>query len=131
MINVSRVLRSPRLSQLLTVYRSKGYFGLGGWIEEVLSPPYFQTRGVAWPSSAKEIEQVPEADRVKGMHTFATVDNLYVTREGNEENLDDDDDDSGLSDQVEWRGDRYKIIQILNYQDYGYCLSIGVRIRGM
>jgi len=115
---------------LIPVYRSKGHFGLGGWIEEVISPSCFDTRGIAWPSSAQEIEQVPEADRVKGMHTFATLDRLYVTREGDTENIDPNDDDSGLSDQAEWQGDRYKIIQVLNFTDYGYCLSIGIRMRG-
>lgn len=123
MINVSRVLRSKYFKQSFDVYRSSGHFGKGGWIEEVQSPPYFSMSGAVYPSSAKEIQQVPEGDRTIGMMTFLSEEPLYVTRKTG-------DTTGGLSDQIEWKGDKYKIIQCLPYVDYGYYAVVGTRLAG-
>jgi len=122
MINPSRVLLSPHFRQTFRVYRSTGHFELGGWVEEVQSPPYFDVSGAAWPSSAKEIQQVPEADRITGMHTFASKTELYTTRSN--------DSEEGTSDQIEWNGDLYKLIQILDFSDYGFYAVVGTRMTG-
>ena len=122
MINPSRVLLNPRFRQTWHVYRSEGHFGPGGWIEDIPSPPYFDMSGVAWPSTAKEIEQVPEADRVTGMHTFCSKETLYVTRAN--------DTGDGISDKIEWKGELYKLIQILDFSDYGFNAAVGVRLKG-
>jgi hypothetical protein len=121
MLNPSRILSSPHFRQTFKVYRSTGHFGLGGWIEEVQSPPYFEVSGAAWPSSAKEILQVPEADRVQGMHSFASTEPLYVTHASGE---------AGTSDQIEWKGERYKLIQIMDYSDYNFYIAVGARLTG-
>jgi len=123
MINVSSVLSSPAFRQTLKVYRSEGHFGPGGWIEDPQSPPYFEISGAAWPSQAKEIQQVPTGDRVLGMHTFATTEQLHTTRIAGAEA-------GGTSDQLEWRGERYRIIQALNFSDYGFFVSVAARMEG-
>jgi hypothetical protein len=117
MLNLSRIVRSPRFRQTLLVYRNSGKFGPGGWIAD--TEQQISTIGVAWPSREKEIEQVPEADRVKEMVSFATVDPLLITNE------------DGLSDQVLYHDERYKIVSILDYSDYGVYVSIGARLAGI
>ena len=119
MLNPSRVLLSRQVRQTLKIFRSTGSFGLGGWVEGV--PTEISIQGAAWPSTNKEIQQVPEGDRVQGMISFACKQELYVTRIG---------ETPGTSDQIEWRGDRYKILQLLNFNDYGFNVAVGVRLQG-
>lgn len=122
MINLSSVLNSPRMRQTFKVYHSTGYFGAGGWIEEVQSPPYFEVTGIAWPSTAREIQQVPEGDRVLGMMTFATTEPLHVTRRA--------DSEEGTSDKIEWHGELYRVISVLPFTDYGFNVAVGARLSG-
>ena len=91
-------------------------------MEESQSPAYFDCPGVVWPSSAKEIQQVPEGDRVVGMMTFASKEPLYVTRQS--------DSSPGTSDQIEWRSERYRLIQTLPFTDYGFNVVVGSRMSG-
>jgi hypothetical protein len=65
---------------------------------------------------------VPEADRVEGMVTFACIEPLYTTRSS--------DTAPGTSDKLEWHGELYKIIQLLDYLDYGFNVAVGVRLSG-
>ena len=122
MMNLSRVVLSPRLNvQSLNVYRSSGSFIAGRWTENATSPVTIPTKGIAYPSSNKELQMMPEGDRVIGAITFFTVDQLYTTR---------NDPSKGLSDKIEWKGEMYKILWQNPFQDYGYFMSIAERIVG-
>ena len=122
MINLSRVLNSPRMRQAFTIYRSSGgRFGAGGWIED--TPTEIEASGIVWPSAAREILQVPEGDRVLGMMTFATTVPLYVTRiEGATA--------AGTSDKIEWHDELHRLISILPFSDYGFYVAVGARMPG-
>ena len=114
------ILGSPLGSQVLNIYRSIGSFIKGKWTASPYSPSPFAVQGIAYPSSQKELDMVPEGDRIKGAITFITVEELYVTSSVR----------SGISDEIEWNGDRYKIFQTWEWKDYGYCMSIAERIKG-
>ena len=122
MMNLARVLSNPKFRQTFKVFRTTGHFDLGGFVEEIPSPAYFEMSGVVWPPSAKELEQVPEGDRVVGMMVFVSSQPIYTTRKT--------DTEEGNSDQIEWQGGKYKIIQQLNWSDYGFYYCVGVRIAG-
>ena len=122
LINPDKAILSPRLSQPFTITRSVGQFNKGGWSEG--TPISISARGVITVSSAKELVQIPEADRVQGAMTFFSKTEMHATRNAQSPEI------SGTSDKITWRGDQYRIIQILPYMDYGYCKAIGVRIRG-
>lgn len=210
MINVGKVITSPRLAQYFLIHRSKGKFGMGGWVEDADYPadiylitktgstinvdcannriaitpggtvtgirtktlaaiktelealgctvteirtglshtilgnvmidsggaqatPYapkqlipnaqqpITARGIIVPANDKELLHYPEADRIKGAMTFYSTAEMFVTRTGN---------NSGLSDEIEWRGNRYSIDQVGPFADYGYWKAIGQRIEG-
>jgi hypothetical protein len=121
MLNPSRVLSSPNFAQTFNVYRSMGHFDLGGWVEEPQSPPCFSVSGVIYPSTAKEIRQVPEGDRVEGMMTFVSVTQLYATRAS---------EIPGTSDQLEWRDEKYRVIQVMPFMDYGFNVAVAARMSG-
>jgi hypothetical protein len=121
-INLARITLSHALNaQEFKVYRSEGHFDIGGWQEDAQSPEYFLATGVVYPAREKEIVQVPEADRVQGMTCFVTPTKLYPTRKGST---------SGTSDQLEWQDERYKILQVMPWDDYGFNLAVAVRLKG-
>jgi hypothetical protein len=114
MIDVSRVINSPRLCQDFTVYRRVGAWQTGEFIETETA---LTLSGIVVPPSAKEIMQLPEADRATGVMMFYSESEMFVTRDG---------DDPGTSDQAEWRGSRYRISNVLQMIDYGYYQATGV-----
>ena len=117
---MKRVALSPHLNtQSLNVYRSNGSFVGGRWTETPNSPPYFSVQGVAYPSSQKELMQLPEGDRVIGAITFVTVEEILTTRVGQ---------DPGISDKIEWNGEMYKVLGILPWKDYGTYHSVCTRL---
>lgn len=118
MMNIGRVLDNPKFRQSFTVYRKSGQFGAGGYQETETSLPM---SGVVTPTTSRDIQQVPEGDRVTESMTFYTKDSLYITHT---------DGTAGTSDQAVYRGARYKIVQVKNYLDYGYNKAIGMRMSG-
>lgn len=116
MINVSRVARSKRFVQKITVIRTESQWVRG---EVVPSDPETKTMlGIATVAQPKDLQMVPEADRLTGAMKFITTEELYPTRA------------SFTSDIVLWRGAKYKIITVTPDIDYGFYRSIGTRLEG-
>lgn len=120
MINVARLLSRPAFSQSFTITRLTGSVLKGDFIT---TPETFETTGIIRPANTKDIQMVPEGDRVTGMVTVYTSTQLYVTRRTGSNS-------PGLSDEITWQGEQYKIIQTANYSDYGYFKSMAVRKLG-
>lgn len=117
MINLSRVILSPRLSQKIIVHRVSGQWIRGEWVmgnREVIT-----TRGIVTVANPKDLEQIPEGDRVTGAMRFLTLHRLYHTNSA-----------EPISDFVIWREAKYRIIKISPDVDYGFFRSIGVRWEG-
>lgn len=119
MISVEEIIEDDDLAQDYIIYRSQGHWDGGRWIED--TPLQIEARGTISVSSARDIQFVPEADRIRGAMTFHNIAEIYVTRNS---------PSSGTSDKIYWRGNWYKIIQVSPYGDYGYFSAIGVRIEG-
>ena len=123
MINVSRVLNSPNFTQSFIVYRKKGHWDKGAMvqIEDALT-----FRGVISVASPKQIQQVPEGDRVSGMMVFHSTSEIYTTRAWGTEYQ----TDYGTSDELVWRGKRYKVVHVAPYSDYGYYKAFATYMEG-
>lgn len=121
MIDVSELIVDPDLAQPYTVHRMSGIWTDGEFIQTELPLPFY---GVVIVANTQDVNMMPEGDRIAGLMVFYTTpDNpIFVTR-----NL---DTDQGTSDEVEWRGERYKIMQTFPYHDYGYIKAIGTRKLG-
>ncbi|WP_206923024.1 hypothetical protein [Alicyclobacillus suci] len=113
MINVSRVINSPRLAQKFTVYRKSGVWNAGRYSE---SETALSMIGVITVADPNDLEQIPEGDRQKGAISIHTSQPLQVTTQ------------SGTSDEIEWRGNRYRAAQLFPYADYGYYKVIAVKM---
>ncbi|MCL6442067.1 MAG: hypothetical protein K6T83_01150 [Alicyclobacillus sp.] len=113
MINVGNVLNNPRFAQSFTVYRKSGSWVGGRWIP---SETAIQMSGTITVPSATDLEQVPEGDRQKGAICVYTQAQLVVTN------------DAGTSDEIVWRGNRYRAAQLFPYADYGYYKAIAIKM---
>jgi len=119
MIDVSEIVEDPDFAQEFTVYRSNGSFVKGRWTEG--TPTQITILGVVTVMSARELNQLPEGDRIKAAMNFHSTLPIYVTRIGSS---------PGISDKIFWRGDYYKIFNVVPNVDYGYYKASGERITG-
>lgn len=118
MINVSRIVNDYRFSQSFKVFRKSGEWVKGRFVQ---SESEIILNGVIAPAKPKEIEMIPEGDRIGGEISIYTTNKLDVTRAlGNGE--------KGTSDEIEWQGERYKLYQVNDYSQYGYYSAIAMRL---
>jgi hypothetical protein len=131
MINIAELMEDPDFAQNYTVYRQtgkfiRGNFVIGHEVNGVWVPGEFPVNfyGPVIPASTKDLEQVPEGDRVTGMMVFYTsaVNPFFISHNKT--------GDQGSSDQAVWHGERYLILQQLDFSDFGYQKVIGARMAG-
>ena len=119
MINLANIVNDTDFAQPFTIERSSGgAFKAGKWIDATTNVASF---GIVQPSSPEELEQVPEADRVKGAMSFHSSGEMYETHV---------DAQTGISDLIYWRGQWYRIVKVFPWIDFGYYKAIGVRKSG-
>lgn len=115
MIEVGDIVVDPDFAQAFTVLRSAaGDFTNGVWKEQKTE---LQLTGTICVASAREIEMRGEGDVIRGAITIYTIDPLLTTAEG-----------KGSSDIVIWQGDRYRVMQIEPFSDYGYYRAFATRM---
>lgn len=124
MINVSRVLASTNFNQEFTVYRKKGHWDKGKIIQ---TEDTLTLRGVVSVASPKQLQQIPEGDRVTGTMVFHSPSEIFTTRASGTEST----STYGTSDELEWQGKRYKVISVLPYVDYGYYKAFATYMEGV
>lgn len=120
MINVGRVINSPKFSQPVKVWRKSGTWIDGRWSGTETS---LTIQAVVTVANAKDITQVPEGDRAGGMMVFHSSTEMFVTH--------NDVKGRGTSDEFEWRGARYRLFNVFPLVDYGYYKAIGAVMGGM
>lgn len=113
MINVGRVLNNPRFAQTFTVYRKTGTWVAG---RETQTETIITMSGVITVASSNDLEMIPEGDRQTGAIAVHTTQPLQVTTS------------AGTSDEIEWRGNRYRAMQLFPYADYGYYKVIATKM---
>jgi hypothetical protein len=79
LISVAEVVQDPDLTapQSYTILRSVGQYVLGGFQSTTTAIPMF---GPVQQASDKEINMLPEADRIGGARSFWCVQPIYTTR---------------------------------------------------
>jgi hypothetical protein len=117
MIDLSSAVIDPRFAQTFPVFRKTGDWEKGRFEETETEIKITGTISIA---SAKQIEFIPEGDRIGGEIAIHTVEPLFTSR--------DKDNTSGTADQILWHDERYKIYAVKPYSDYGYYFAIGQRL---
>ena len=77
-------------------------------------------RGIVTMATAKDMQMVPEGDRMTGAIRILTTERIYIT----------DGATKDTTDMVLWRGARYRIVKVTPDVDYGFYRSIGTRLDG-
>lgn len=118
MVNVGRVVKSRRLgAQVITVRRTRA-----GWKEGVFcrnaTESMLQMTALVTVAQPKDLKMLPEGDRVSGAMRFLTTEELHATS------------NNSVSDEITWRGARFKILTVTPDIDYGFYRAIGTRLDG-
>lgn len=121
MINLARVIRSPMMSQVITIERQAGSWEDGEFSRDG-TPQVLTMRGIVTVATPGDLNQVPEGDRRTGAMRVLTTERLYAT--GDMANRDK------YSDSLLWRGERYKIYSVTPDADYGFFRSLAM-IQGL
>ena len=119
--SLAEVANDPDLAQCWTVIRSTGQFAAGGWQNQTVQ---IEMRGISAIATDRDLEMIPEGDRVTGARLFIASQPLYVTR-NLEPNM------SGIADQIQFGDSTYRLLSVGPWCDYGYYYAIGVRMSGM
>lgn len=123
MLDMSDVVNDDFASQPFTIIRSQGGKWVSGtWVDNVVNVPSF---GSQQPAGDRELEMVPEGDRVKGLFAFWSSEPIYTT--GTESTT---DSKAHISDIVLWRSQKYRILGSKPWVDFGYWRAVGTRIKG-
>jgi hypothetical protein len=116
---LSHVVLHTGFVQTYIVERSSGDWVNGRWTEE--TPVQISVAGVVSVAQEKDLQPLHLGDQIKGAMIFHSVQPLYVTRAGTVQ---------GTSDIIIWNGQRWRLLSIGDYSDYGYYKAIGERISG-
>lgn len=122
MLDLSSVVIDTRFAQSFKVYRTSGDWVGARFVEN--KPEEITMVGTISIANAKQIEFIPEGDRVGGEIAIHTVAPLYCSR-----NVTDNsgNDKPYIADEILWHDENYKIYQVNEYSDYGYYFAIGQR----
>lgn len=109
--DVTNILFDPDLgAQSVVVHRSRL-----AWDED--EKQYKQVTiklnayGNLQPASIAALSQFPEGDRINGMIVFRTTTQIHLSGDITKDTL---------SDEIEWQGRMYKVMQINPWLDYGF-----------
>ena len=110
--NTDRVLRNPRWRQDFTIYRTARTPNEKG--RAITEEGVIQAAGIIQPASGDDLDRLSEGDRVEGAIMVHTNTPLSPG------------DDEILPDEIEWRGVRYLVRSVNDWQDYGigWCRAI-------
>lgn len=109
--NVRGLMADPDLAWPFDIVRRTESLVKG---RAVISTQEEHAMGVVQPATPRELERLPEADRVKSTLVVFTASPLFV-----------DDDSSGkAADGIRWQGELYTVSAVENWQDYGFFKAL-------
>ena len=120
MIDLSQVVNDPDFAKEFTIRRYSGQFQKGGWVQSGIDVPGY---GIVTVAKEREIESLPEFDRIIGAMIFHSSDPIYITELEFGEN-------QKVSDVIIWHEHEYRIMKVWPWSDFGYYRALGVRMAG-
>ena len=123
MINVAELITDPDFAQSFKVYRS-----IGQWDEHGRFTTITETlvmTGAIQPMTTKELQQIPAGDQVTGGINVWTLCPIYTTELNQNRTT-----KGNLSDQIEWHCQKWKILSVKQFSDYGYWRAQCVQLLG-
>jgi hypothetical protein len=117
--NLLDAVNNPDIAEPFQIQRNPGIFAAGGW--QAGQNVLIQAYGVVSVANARQLEMIPEADRVHGARVFHSSTPMYVTSE-----------DNGITaDVLIYNGVSYRAMSMGNYANRdGYYEAVAVRMAG-
>lgn len=106
-------------AQAFCVFRTKGEWSDETFEFELSEPQQIQGIGNMQPASPRQLAQVAEGDRTSEMLSLRTRMALYLTHV-----IDANPNEGYVSDELVWRGNRYKVVSVDGWHDFGFCHAI-------
>lgn len=118
LIQVSEVVNDPDMAQPFTILRSTGAWLNGVWQSTAAELSGY---GVIADPTDRELQMIPEGDLVEGAKVFWSALPIYGTHatEGT----------GGSSDILIWRGLNFRVVNVQQFQDYGFYRAIATRMK--
>lgn len=115
MIDLSELIHDPDFcTSFIVIKKSEPIWNKG---ELAQTETKLNVEGIVLPSSSKDIDMLPEADRIHGLKSFFTDECVFTLT-----------DTEKTSDICIYRGRKYKLLQVFDYSDNGYYKAIGTMI---
>lgn len=114
MIDVSELITDPDFAFPYKVYRRKGQWVKGRFV--VSEPVVFNFYGAVQPATVRDLRQHAIGDKEQGVMKFFTrrPNELHLTQEFSEST------EISVSDEIEYDGSRYKVLQVMPWQPGGW-----------
>ena len=119
MISLEDIVNDPDFAEPFSIERSSGAFVMGVYEQ---TQNIVKAYGVVTPSNPEEMQQVAEGDRLLGSITVKSSTQFLLsqtTAGGGQENV---------ADVIDWNNDRYRVVYLWPWQDFGYYKCIANRI---
>lgn len=109
MIDLGSLINDPDFCESFIIRRRNGEWQKGRF---VTVHEDMKVTGIVEPTSGDDLEQLPEGDRVSGMMTFYTKEQLNLAL------------DPQQADHIIFRGKVYKAVQVLDWSRHGFYKTI-------
>lgn len=109
MIDLGSLINDPDFCESFIIRRRNGEWQKGRF---VTVHEDMKVTGIVEPTSGDDLEQLPEGDRVRGMMTFYTKEQLNLAL------------DPQQADHIICRGKVYKAVQVLDWSRHGFYKTI-------
>lgn len=114
----SDVVNNADLAEPWTIQRNPGFFGQGGW--SATPPQVISAYGTVSLANPKQIDMLPQADRVTEARVFHSSTPMFV-----------DSADRGITaDVLIWKSIQYKVRREIPYPGRSWFGAIAVRMEG-
>lgn len=117
-INVKELITDPDFARSFTIERSEN----GSFTDGLYTSTHktFDVYGVLQPYQPKTVEYTQNGDQITGDIKIWLLQEIYTTR--------DEVEGSGISDIIVYKGEKYKITYVKDWEYHGYWSAVAKRI---
>ena len=133
-INVKELITDPDFARPFQIERHSGGTFVDGLYSSLSNT--IDIYGIIQPYQPKTVEYLPNGDQITGDIKIWSLTPIYTTRhnvstntrEANENNNQQTTVDSGISDIIIYKGERYKVTYVKDWEYHGYYSAVAKRI---
>jgi hypothetical protein len=119
-LNLADIVASPEFTQQITIKRHyDGKYVNGRFTQK---EKVFKINAVVSVSDEKTLSMIPEGDRNETTKTIHSLERIYMTSSEKSKG------ENRTSDIVVYNGDEYKVVAIMDADDYGFTKAVASKI---